>query len=134
MPDAAEGSTDRARASLDEGRRDCHDKQRQGKPQGAPESIESREPGQQDDGQVPLGHQGQRPEPARPWLVKRLKRGMAPNTVIDPPSPAQQIHERLSVDPPGPGKMAESIVLLGPLAFQHRLGLAVPQLLLPVGA
>src|SRR5260221_13778381 len=39
-----------------------------------------------------------------------------------------------TIESPGPGKMADGVVLLRPLLFQQRLGLRIVLLLPPVGA
>src|SRR2546425_7274181 len=40
---------------------------------------------------------------------------------------------RSTIDPPGPDNMAGAVVLLRPLLLQHGFGLAVADLLFPVG-
>src|SRR5207244_5541353 len=50
------------------------------------------------------------------------------------PAPAERACEPVPVDAAGPADVARAVVFLGPLALQHRLGPAVPDLLLPVGA
>src|SRR5205809_6853215 len=84
---------------------------------------------------MPLGGLRQRREEARRGLVEGLIRRDAPDTVVDArPAPAERAGEPVPVDAAGPADVARVVVFLGPLALQHRLGPAIPDLLLPVGA
>src|SRR5205085_1205759 len=66
-------------------------------------------------------------------FIQRLKRGRAPGAVIDAAAHREdRWHEPLAVQPADPRDVTDGVVLLGPLALEHRLGLAVVELLLPV--
>src|SRR4029079_17983288 len=59
----------------------------------------------------------------------------APTRVgVDALPAVQRLGEPLAVQPPVPGHVAEVVVLLGPLALEHRLRAPVAALLAPVRA
>ena len=109
---------------------------RQRRQQGRPDRAHGRQGRQQQDEQVPLRHGRQRPEPARPHVIDRLKEGAAPGAVVDAPPrpPARRLEPAVAVEPAAPGEVAGGIVLLRPLPLQVGLGPPVVQLLVPIGA
>ena len=130
-----ECSAGRAQTGLSDGRQHGAEQQQEDELQRAPVDAQRGQPGQDRNHQMPLGRLRQRREQARRGLVERLIRRNAPDTVVDArPAPAERAGEPVPVDAAGPADVARAVVFLGPLALQHRLGPAVPDLLLPVGA
>ena len=84
----------RAQAGLDKGGAKGEDEQGQDKEQRWPEDAEGREHGQAGGGQVPFGHQRERPERGRRRLIERLEQSCSPDAMIDaglaPPERARQ--------------------------------------------
>src|SRR2546430_12867068 len=87
------------------------------------------------DAQIPFRHLGQRAEQARGRLIEGLIRRDAPGAVIDArPAPPERPRQPVAIDAAGPARVPRAVVFLRPLPLEHRLGPAVPDLLLPVGA
>ena len=111
----------------------CEDEQRERDEERSPQRAQARQPGQHRGQQEPLGHERQRGQGARLTLVERLERRSAPRAVVDVPFPAQRQREAAAVDAAAPRDVADRVVPVRELAFQQRLGPAVPALLSPVG-
>src|SRR5205814_8292957 len=91
--------------------------------------------GEADRHEMPLGHLGERSEYAGRRLVQRLERRAAPDAVVHArPAPAERVGESVAIEAAHPAYVPRSVVLLGPLAFEHRLGPAVADLLAPIRA
>src|SRR6266704_14641 len=127
------GSPKGAPTGLHQERSDGQNQKRPRPMQRSPRKAQPRQERQRRDDQIPFGHHRQRLRQVRRRFVERLKRGGAPLAMIDAPHPPAQVGQTVGINPSGPQGMAGGIVFLGPLAFQHGLGLAVAALLLPVG-
>src|SRR5207249_8728837 len=72
---------------------------------------------------------------ARRALVERLKERRVPPPAVDSAAPLIEAERpAAAMEPALPGEMPDGVVALGPLALEHRLGLAVATLLPPIRA
>src|SRR5439155_16503301 len=125
---------DRAQTGPSKEWKDSADEQGQGDTEGTPVHAQRRECDEEDDEQIPFGHLQERTDQRRRGLIERLVRRGSPDAVVHAwPAPSQRVHEPVAVEAAGPSDVPGSVVLLRPLALEHRLGPAVPGLLPPVG-
>src|SRR5438132_271686 len=126
------GRASRREARADQRKQRCDHEEHEPQEQWSPEQAEEREATERDDHEHPLRRSDERPERAGRRLIKRLKGSASPGAVID--AAAAEPDETLAVHAARPSHMAGAVVLLRPLALEHRLRSAVAPLLPPVGA
>jgi hypothetical protein len=124
----------RGEQGLRERRAERSEQQRRRPEQRPPQHAQCREREQRRDDEVPLRHQRKRLEQARLGFVRRLERRKSPHAVVHALHPAECVLEPASVHAARPHGVTRHVVLLGPFDLQHRFGLAIARLLLPVRA
>src|SRR4051794_12289170 len=100
-----------------------------------PDEAERRDLGEQQEQEVPLGHQRQAAQDAARTAVAPLEEAGAPDAVVDRGAGAvQDVRHALRVQAARPRDVTGGVVFLRPLALEQRLGLAVADLLAPEAA
>src|ERR671925_1668183 len=96
-----------------------------------PGCAEQGEGGERTDHQVPLGHQREPRDALGRGLVDGLEQAASLAPVIHPPAAGagDVAHDALAVEASTPGDLSRPVVLLGPLALEQGLRLAIVALL-----